>query len=295
LKEIKIYSSEGNQALENRKTISLTLEFKYTMSWSSCSIITEDKDGLLKDWWIGTYEEVSNLIKSLEIEDKYKKYYEKYAKDKLLFDPFGEVEKEIINNTENSVSNLNKNDIKNLSNKNINFLIKYKKLIISVLITIIGIIGGTKYIFNIKFADNVSKNNVFSENQTGGITAGGDVNVYQQKPDLGNFNISNLPSAFSFLNKVSQLDTTIEKENYIKTISGTEVADSGYINDISSGYNINTYFVFIKKRTGDSSFIVCTTDEKNEKFAILKKTSESLVQFKGKIKSGSVLNDCEFQ
>ena len=300
LEEIKIYSSKSNQTLKKRKTILLKFDFKYSLNWSSCNVITEDEDGSLKDWALGTYEEIGSLTKSLEIDNKYKNYYEKRAKDKLLFDPYNKLKEEIMNeekkDNENKVINHSDNNIEKTDKnhksyfKNLSFE-KATKIISAIIIALLSLLGGSKYILSFKKIDNFTENNVRSENQTGGITAN-NVTVYQQTSDSNN---PNLPSAFSFLDKIGKFDTTLERDNYIKTISGMEVGDSGYIDDVSNGYDSITYFVTLKKTISASKFIMCKTDEKNTKIAILAKSSKSIIKFKGHVTSGQVLNSCEFQ
>lgn len=95
----KIFLSFHGQESNILKILLMSLEF--SSDYSSFFLEASDFNGELKDWVAGTYEEFEKMRKQFEIEEKYKDYLnKKYVKKGLdypiIFDPFGEIKKEIL-------------------------------------------------------------------------------------------------------------------------------------------------------------------------------------------------------
>ena len=140
LNKIEIYFSSFNKnKTEVDKILMLSFNFQYS-GYSNINIIAYDDDNSYKDWVLGSLDEIERKINTLEIEDKYKKDYEKYSKDKLIFDPDGKIKKEIIKDAQvhlSIVGTVEKNKIL-IINKKLWYEKPIGQIVIGLFILIVG-------------------------------------------------------------------------------------------------------------------------------------------------------------
>ncbi|MFA6227085.1 MAG: hypothetical protein WC631_01205 [Candidatus Paceibacterota bacterium] len=93
-------------------------------------------------------------------------------------------------------------------------------------------------------------------------------------------------SAFDLVGKLRQFSTSLEKSNFINSISGTEVYDTGYIFDIKEPYETNSgYRVFISKDIESKVFLLCTFNPQFNELIIIK-GAKARINFSGIIEEG---------
>jgi hypothetical protein len=84
----------------------LFLRLNFDENYSEFEVRACDSDNSLRDWVDGTYEDMKKIKKRMEIEEKYQEFFLDKIKNNLskspilkyylIFDPFGEIKKEII-------------------------------------------------------------------------------------------------------------------------------------------------------------------------------------------------------